>query len=316
MLPIEMRGKYSDGLAANRRSFIHGEVVADVATGKEIVRLEGAGGQSFAPHEFSADGTQVIGTIVKIEEKKGGKMMSFGGVRVWETATGKPIADIHPKSWVGQTGVHPNHRLAFISDYDGITIWDLATKKPVFKRPMPEAIRSSTTRGTYESCVALSPNGSRMATGHPDGTILIWDLPIKLTPLEPIDAKTLETMWTVLEGADAAKAWQLIWRLAESPAQVLSALRKRLKPIQVMTVEQLQPMIAGLDNDEFARREQAMKQTPRIGSTGRGRLARSKQRQCLSGTTETDRSTSGGHRRSQIVLDADRTRRSSGRAGS
>ncbi len=275
-IPIEMRDVESD-FAANRRRLIHHRVVVDVATGKEIVRPEGASSADSAPFVFSAGGSRIIGKMTKDNAESGVSKPRFGGQRVWESTTGKPIADLPTnRSSVGQAGFHPNHRLVFISNFDGITFWDLVTKKPVYNRPMPEAIRSSTTKGTYASCVAFSPDGSRMATGHPDGTILIWDLPIKLTPLEPIDAKTLETIRATLESADAANAWELIWRLSETPAQALPALRKRLKPIEAMTLQQLQPMIAGLDDNAFTRREQAMKQLRELGPRAEAGLREAK----------------------------------------
>ena len=129
--------------------------------------------------------------------------------------------DLPAKSWSGEAGFHPNHRLVFTSDYDGIAFWDLATKRSYDQRPMPKAILSSTTRGTDASSVAFSPDGLRMATGHPDGTILLWDSRLRSVVWSRL-TQDLETMWTVLKCADAAKAWQLIWRLADSPAQALA----------------------------------------------------------------------------------------------
>src|SRR6266571_5589308 len=41
---------------------------------------------------------------------------------------------------------------------------------------MPKRIRAGTTSGSYASCMAFTPDGTRLATGHPDGTILMWQV--------------------------------------------------------------------------------------------------------------------------------------------
>jgi hypothetical protein len=262
---FEMDRDGSD-LAANRRLFIHHGIVVDVASGKEIARLPKAGAEQFSrqPFVFSGDGSQVIRISDRLVTEKGTTSLVGQALHIDETLTGKPISDI-PAGWVYRAGFHPNPRLVFTVDRKEIVFWDLATKKPVHRQPIPETIAASEVDGTRISCVATAPDGSRMATGHWDGTVLLWDLPIVLSRLEAVDAKTVESMWATLEGADAGRAWELIWRLAESPDQALPALRERLKPIAALSVEQVRPLIADLDHEEFARREQAMKRLRELG---------------------------------------------------
>jgi WD40 repeat protein len=249
--------------------------VADVAVSVEIAQLEhsddyrGVAGR-FA--RFSADSSRIIGTWDKYELKNGEPVFDFRGLRIWETATGRSIADFRPKSFA-QAGLHSNHRVAFTMDGTCITFWDLATGKTVCRRTMPRENRDA----PCASCVALSPDGTKMATGHADGSIFIWNVPIKLSPLGPVDAKALESMWRELASADARKAWQMIWRLAEAPNEALPALRQRLKPVPVASLEELQPQIAALDDDQFARREKAMKELRELGPRAEAGLRAARQ---------------------------------------
>jgi WD40 repeat protein len=73
-------------------------------------------------------------------------------------------------------------------------------------------VRARTTAGTYSSCFAFSPDGKRMATGHTDGTILLWDVDLPAASEVRLDTKEVETLWADLHDADAAKAWRAAWR--------------------------------------------------------------------------------------------------------
>jgi RNA polymerase sigma factor (sigma-70 family) len=240
----------------DRRWMIREGKVFDSSTGKELVALEVSGTRAIPPIAFSADGSLIIGGMAKETEKNGQKWYSFSGIRVWETASGKPVAGFPITSLISQVGFLPNHRFAFMRNDEGITFWDLLTGKKIHQQSMLD---------TYASCVAFSPDGKRMATGHSDSTILIWDIPLPVSSSEKVDAKTLETLWGELEKKEAKNAWQRFWMLADSGEVVLPLLRKRLKPVEIMTKKEIQPLIEALDDSAFASREQAMKQLTELG---------------------------------------------------
>src|SRR5262249_24487092 len=143
-------------------------------------------------------------------------------------------------------------------------VWDVVTGKVVWVRRMPEEIRSGTTWGSYASSLAFSPDGRRLATGHPDSTILVWDVPLPPRPL-PLAAGELEALRRDLEGADAARAWRAVWRLADVPGEALTHLRARLKPHQPAPAETTRPLLEDLDSDSFTRREAATKRLKELG---------------------------------------------------
>ena len=106
-----------------------------------VVHTRNAELLSYLRHSF------IIGTMEKLTEKNGQKYNDFGGIRVWETRTGKPIANLPIQKWVGQVGFLPNSRFAFTSDYNGIAFWDLLREKKIHQQKMPEKINSTTTSG-------------------------------------------------------------------------------------------------------------------------------------------------------------------------
>jgi RNA polymerase sigma factor (sigma-70 family) len=260
---VEVLPVRSSAISPDGRTLLAGSVLTDVRTGKEIAKLEGAIlGGSNEPAVFSPDGALIVGVFTEETKKDGSTIHSPGGVRVWEAATGKTVAHLKTKSWVGQVAIHPDNRYVITNDYDGVQAWDAITRKVVAVRPMHERVHSSTTSGSFASCLAFTPAG-RLATGHPDGTVLLWDVPLPPLPPQALTAKELETLWSDLAAADAAKAWRIIWRLSDASAVPL--VRERLKPILPVPAEKMQGLVANLDAESFERRQEVVKQLKALG---------------------------------------------------
>jgi hypothetical protein len=75
----------------------------------------------------------------------------------------------------------------------------------------------------------------------------------------------LETAWTDLSGDDAARAYQTMRRLANSPADAVPYLRERIQPIAPLDEKHLERLIADLESDHFALRDQATKELEKLG---------------------------------------------------
>jgi hypothetical protein len=105
------------------------------------------------------------------------------------------------------------------------------------KDPQAPARKASRLRRSgYDAaaaCLAISPDGKTLASGHNDSTILVWDIPeARRTAVAKAAAtpKDLEARWSDLAEADAKKAHSSIWELAAHPEQAVPLLRDRLKP--------------------------------------------------------------------------------------
>jgi RNA polymerase sigma factor (sigma-70 family) len=260
--PIEIR---QTEISPDGRTLLSDELLLDVASGKETARLEGGSISGMGGRRtFSADCALLVGAFAAQTTKDGITMVSPAGVRIWETATGKTAAHLKTKSWVAQVAFHPNNRYVATNDLDGIQVWDALTGKVVLTRPMPEHVRSSTTNGSYASCLAFTADGRRLATGHPDGTILVWDVPLPRATPKPLAADELDALWTDLASSDAAKAWRAVWLLRDAPS-TMQLLRERIQPVAPAPVDQVRDLIADLDNESFERRQAAVKRLKGLG---------------------------------------------------
>src|SRR5262249_34884915 len=83
-------------------------------------------------------------------------------------------------------------------------------------------------------CMAFAPDGMTLATGHADGTVLLWDMASSYKKLtggkERIDAVAC---WADLAQADPRKGYAAVDRLASAPAEALPLLRQRIVPVKV-----------------------------------------------------------------------------------
>jgi hypothetical protein len=238
--------------------------LVDAGSGEVVARPPGISQYGGAP-AFSRDGALVVCSAEKKSRQNGTDVIGPNGVGVWEAATGAPVARLKTKSWIAQAAFHPDNRFVVTNDLDGVQLRDAAGGEVVARFTMPETVRASTTFGSYAGCLAFSPDGRRMATGHPDGTILVWDARVPPVSVEPLAAKELAALWADLAGADAAKAWQAVGRLAEAPDDALPFLRDRLKPYPAAPADEMRRLLADLDGESFKQREAATKRLKDLG---------------------------------------------------
>jgi RNA polymerase sigma factor (sigma-70 family) len=257
------RSGYHSALSRDARLLAQGNALVHLPSGKEIAKLEGVEEyQSLTAYILSADGSLAAGDFSK---KKMDGVWELAGVGIWESTTGKLIAHLKRKSWSGQLLFHPSGRYLAVNDLDGIHLWDIASAKKLWTRKLPERVRASTTPGTYSSCFAFSADGKRMATGHTDGTILLWEVDLPSTSDVRLDAKEVETLWTDLHDADAAKAWRAVWRLAAASEDAMTLFRKHLKPVAPAPADVTAALLADLNSDAFAKRDAAGKRLKELG---------------------------------------------------
>jgi RNA polymerase sigma factor (sigma-70 family) len=263
---LELHTMEMDGgiLSPDGHRVLTGNRVVDARSGKTITELPGLGGLR-GSGEFSRDGALIVGQAQEMSQKNGMNVVTAAGLRVWETATGKIVARVKPNSWVAQTVFHPDNRFIVTNDLNGIHILDVRSGEDVARFTMPETIRSGITSGSYAGCLAISRDGRRMATGHPDSTILLWDVRLPAVIVASLSAKELEARWIDLASDDAAKAWEAVGRLTESPKEALALLRERVKPLPIAPKELTRKLLADLDSDSFAVREAAVKRLKELG---------------------------------------------------
>jgi RNA polymerase sigma factor (sigma-70 family) len=114
---------------------------------------------------------------------------------------------------------------------------------------------------SYQTTLAFSPDGARLATGNRDATILVWDV-FGLSTGNPPDAvlaseADLEALWARLLDGDGERACLAMGRLMRCPGLSAPFLSPHLLARKSPEAARLRGWIADLDDEHFHKRETA-----------------------------------------------------------
>jgi hypothetical protein len=135
-----------------------------------------------------------------------------------------------------------------------VRIWDVVTGKE---------IRTWSGHESATGPVAFSPDGRKVASGSFDGTVFIWDVTTAAASSE-VPAQKLQVLWDDLGRLDAAKAHCAFWTMAGRPLDSVAFLKERLAPVRVPDDRRIEQLIVDLNDDQFARRQHAMRRLEEI----------------------------------------------------
>jgi sugar lactone lactonase YvrE len=230
----------------------------DASTGKELRRIETAAKTVVTGVVFSPDGSLLATT-------EAGR----GSISLWDAATGKLLRRV-------ETPSPSTYRVAFSADGRsliacgrGAALLEVATGEE----------RLSLGGHNGDTCaVALSGDGSLAFTGGADTTVLVWDVtgrrtarPAKLTAAE------LDRLWADLSEAEGRRAFRAVARLVCAPNQAVPLLVGRLPPARAPDPgerRRIARLVAGLDADELATRENATRELEALGRAAEPQLRR------------------------------------------
>jgi dipeptidyl aminopeptidase/acylaminoacyl peptidase len=185
---------------------------------------------------------------------------------LWEVATAAEVLAF-PTVLNSRVAFSPDSRVvAVTTPAQEILLWDLRRGKEVRRFARYEADVTS---------LAFSPDGRRLVSGLSDSTLLVWDVATFRHAGQPsgLDAEGAARAWADL-ASDARKAFAARGALAESPARALPLLKERLRPAPPTDVPRLRRLIADLDSDRFAARQEAQKGLEQMGDLAKGGLQR------------------------------------------
>jgi WD40 repeat protein len=226
---------------------------------------------------------------------------SGGTVFLFDTATGRQQAFHTRLSWpeVAALALPPARRTLATATPHGVTVWELATGEArrqfgegsgcmafsadarlvaggdgagrvrVWRLSDGQLLKEFAGHRGPVRALAFAARAATLVSGGQDGTAVVWDLEgaVAEPPAGPPE-RDVERLWKALASEDAVKAGEAVEALVHTPA-ALGLLRERLKPIAVEKVERL---VARLDDDEFAVREQATHDLARLGRAAAGAL--------------------------------------------
>ena len=233
-------------------------LLEDLATGEHLLSFPVVVGQT-RPIRFSLDG-RLLATNTSGPDGTGHTL------RLWEVATAAEVLAF-PTVLNSRVAFSPDSRVvAVTTPAQEILLWDLRRGKEVQRFTRYKADVTS---------LAFSPDGRRLVSGLSDSTLLVWDVAAVRHAAQPsgLDAEGAARAWADL-ASDARKAFAARGALAESPARALPLLKERLRPAPPTDVPRLRRLIADLDSDRFAARQEAQKGLEQMGDLAKGGLQR------------------------------------------
>jgi RNA polymerase sigma factor (sigma-70 family) len=232
------------------------------ATGKQVYQLAEQGPVTAVT--FSLDG-RMLASANGWDNK----------IRLWEMASGKVRLEIDGHADRAALAFSPDGRILALPGWGEPTcayLWDTRTGKLWG--------RLGGHRGPIES-LAWSRDGTRLATGSTDTTVLLWDMsnrtPQRSRQLLSLSPRELEELWrqmgTIVAysgGPVPAFSWD-VWRLSMVPEQSVPFLAQRLRP-KVLDLKKVPQWIADLDSKDRAVFERAFDNLFEIGEDAKPAL--------------------------------------------
>ncbi len=205
--------------------------------------------------------------------KKGEESAAHDTLAVWETATGALLARYPKAGFIGQAAFAPDGRTLALLNGRGILLEDVQTGKRLAEYAAPDVHCQGTDRGCTTQTLVFAPDGSTLATGHRDGTILLWKVPHpRSTNPSPLADGEAEKLWTDLGSTSPSTARAAVERLVGHPEAAVALLAKRFRPAPADP--KLNALMNDLDSDEFAVREEATRKLRAYGARAEGTLRR------------------------------------------
>jgi RNA polymerase sigma factor (sigma-70 family) len=176
-------------------------------------------------------------------------------VRVWDCDTATLFRTI-PAAGPARIAFAGDGRTMTVATTDGLRGYELATGREAFR--VAAAIDPG---GVLVDAVAVAPDGRTVATGHRDGTILVWDA----TGRKDMPA---DQAWAAL--AEPTAGLSGVWSLAATPDAAVPLIRDRLPPAK--PDPQVAALVRDLDSDTFRVREAAAAKLAALGAKARAGL--------------------------------------------
>jgi hypothetical protein len=195
------------------------------------------------------------------------KLLASGdsnSVKLWEVATGKEVQHLTGfQGELSQMVFTRDGRLLLTASYDRtVRLWEVPTGRLIWQGEKHTG---------WIWGIALHPNQRHLASCSVDTRILLWDLAELAksnTPGMRLTHEQAKSYLQALASGDASQAYKAVCALASDPQSSVPLLRERLSRQRSAgpSASRIHQLIADLDSDSFAVRENASAELARLGS--------------------------------------------------
>lgn len=239
----------------------HAELL-DVGTGRSRP-LAAKSPPPFRTCLFSPDGRW----LATLEPSDGDRWHVPQAVLVYEVLTGRLLTRLKPAA-CHSMAFSPDGRLLVANDTDALDVWQVSTGQKLLSVPAKGRL-TNWAGSQFANCLAFAPDGQSVATGHGDGTVLVWDMaPAWKAVTAPKGVVDQEACWKELANPDPKVAWAAVERLAPDPTAALELLNEQLKPV-TLDAKWVAERIAELSSDDFKTREKATAELKKVADVAR-----------------------------------------------
>ncbi|MFO0811296.1 MAG: sigma-70 family RNA polymerase sigma factor [Gemmataceae bacterium] len=143
--------------------------VCEVATAREVFApTDGSKGLAAdGPFWFSPDGNVLIGRV----------SAEPGSLVAWEVPSGKRLTRFAQVGVVEQATFSPDGRRVALVDGKGVTVCEWPSGRTVATFATTDVNCLQMKPDPPPQTLAFAPDGKRLATGHRDGTVMLWAVP-------------------------------------------------------------------------------------------------------------------------------------------
>ncbi len=191
-------------------------ILWNTRSGKPLKTLEGADPKYWSYSvSFSPDGSK----LAAINESN---------VLIWDIRTGEIVCKLENGRGPGFVRFSPDGRFALTRSYSVALLWDARTGA---------MLRAFKGHSDDIQAGAFSPDGSKIATGGDDGTVILWDV-ASGKALMTLDGQSIGVTGVAFsaDGSRVATATKhktgKIWQIALNPSEIVGLDKKLSEPVR------------------------------------------------------------------------------------
>jgi hypothetical protein len=237
-------------------------ILRQAATGRETLSIPGRPDEWCRAALLSPDG-KLLAVQAKVIENGMGFYLPEETLRLYEVATGKEVVALGKSAPRPAVAFSPEGN--YLATLGRASLWATTRNAEIslWDQTTGQERRHYAGHQNEARAVAFAPDGRTMATASDDGTVLVWDV-ASLPPVRHPRPSALDALWGDLAGGDAGKAYRAVGQLASAPDRAVALLRDRLPAATPVAPERVAALIADLDDDAFATREQARQELEKL----------------------------------------------------